>query len=172
MGGEDCGESEGDGPPSQWFSSRPRNSSVPSNPAIQKYGSLDKSSVQLSVGSVEGQSRASQSFLSRCCVGSIRDAAARPIQASELGETRRNGLRRRLPFARHRRVYLWKVRLTARPTPVSVSRPARTAAPGYGLICSRSISLVAGVVANLSGEFPFVGPSLRVCYNGVGLGGG
>jgi hypothetical protein len=32
----------------------------------------------------------------------------------------------------------WKVRLTARPTPVSVMPPARAAAPGNGLICSRS----------------------------------
>ena len=111
---------------------------------FKTYGSLDKSSVQLMAGSAEEQSRASQSFLSRCCVGSIRDAAARPIQASELGETWRNGLRVRLPSMRCRRVDLRKVRLTARPMPVSVMRPARAAAPGNVLIGSLSISLLLG----------------------------
>ena len=53
---------------------------------FKTYGSFDKSNVQLIAGSAEEQSRASQSFLSRSCVGSIRDAAARPIKASELGE--------------------------------------------------------------------------------------
>jgi len=110
---------------------------------FKTYGSLDKSSVQLMAGSAEEQSRASQSFLSRRC-GVNRDAAARPIQRSELGELWRNGLRTRLPYARHRRVALWKVRLTARPTPVSVMRPARAAAPGNVLIGSRSISLLLG----------------------------
>ena len=85
--GEDCAWSEVVQDASRSCQTRPRNSSVPPAPAIQSDGSRDKSRVQLSVCSVEGQSHSGQvCSLSTCSVLGKPGRDHVSNQGAELGD--------------------------------------------------------------------------------------